>query len=164
MEITTTNKIVCFGELLLHFAPDTDGNWLDNQSLKLYVGGAEYNVASALAQWGNPLKMLSALPQNYLANQLENRLNKEGIDVVADRNNGRMGTFYLPSDGDMQNAGVIYDRFPSAFTDSDFFKSKNKRNSRKYKLATYYHDYASFKQKCLSKMFRIDESCIKKGN
>lgn len=115
-----TQKILCFGELLLHFAPDTDGNWLDNQSLKIYVGGAEYNVASALAQWKNPVKLLSALPQNYLGNQLSSKLNKEGIEVFSDKNNGRIGTFYLPSDGDMQNAGVVYDRFPSVFTESEF--------------------------------------------
>ena len=115
-----TQKIVCFGELLLHFAPDTDGNWLDNQSLKIYVGGAEYNVASALAQWGNPVKLLSALPQNFLGNQLTSKLNKEGIEVFTDKNSGRLGTFYLPSDGDMQNAGVVYDRFPSVFTESQF--------------------------------------------
>lgn len=113
-------KILCFGELLLHFAPDTEGNWLDNQSLKIYVGGAEYNVASALAQWGNQVKLLSALPQNYLGNQLSSKLNKAGIEVFSDESNGRLGTFYLPSDGDMQNAGVIYDRFPSVFTESQF--------------------------------------------
>jgi 2-dehydro-3-deoxygluconokinase len=33
-----------FRELLLHFAPDSEGNWLNEQSLKMYVGGAEYNV------------------------------------------------------------------------------------------------------------------------
>jgi 2-dehydro-3-deoxygluconokinase len=47
----TSNKILCFGELLLHFAPDSEGTWLKNQALKIYVGGAEYNVASALSRW-----------------------------------------------------------------------------------------------------------------
>lgn len=120
MENSNLNKILCFGELLLHFAPDTHGNWLDNQSLKIYVGGAEYNVASALATWENDVVLYSALPENYLGNLLKSKLNKEGISVLAEKSNGRMGTFYLPSDGDMQNAGVIYDRFPSVFTDSDF--------------------------------------------
>ena len=119
------NKILCFGELLLHFAPDTEGNWLENQSLKIYVGGAEYNVASALAQWKNDVVFYSALPENYLGNQLKSKLNKQNINVFAETSNSRMGTFYLPSDGDMQNAGVIYDRFPSVFTDSDFSSVKN---------------------------------------
>ncbi|MCJ7935934.1 MAG: sugar kinase [Chryseobacterium sp.] len=113
-------KIVCFGELLLHFAPDSEGSWLNEQSLKIYVGGAEYNVAAALSQWKNSVKLLSALPENFVGNQLEFQLKNKGIEVLAEKNKGRIGTFYLSSDGDMQNASVVYDRFPSVFTQSDF--------------------------------------------
>ncbi|WP_312769203.1 sugar kinase [Epilithonimonas sp.] len=114
------NKILCFGELLLHFAPDSDGNWLNEQAMKIFVGGAEYNVASALAQWQNPVKLLSALPENFVGDQLEIQLKNKGIEILAEKSNGRIGTFYLSSDGDLQNASVIYDRFPSVFTQSDF--------------------------------------------
>ncbi len=113
-------KILCFGELLLHFAPDSEGNWLNEQSLKMYVGGAEYNVAVALSQWKNPVKLLSALPENFVGNHLELQLKNKGIEVLAEKTQGRIGTFYLSSDGDMQNASVVYDRFPSVFTQSDF--------------------------------------------
>ncbi len=113
-------KILCFGELLLHFAPDSEGNWLNEQSLKIYIGGAEYNVAAALSQWKNAVKLLSALPENFVGNQLESQLKNKGIEVLAEKNKGRIGTFYLSSDGDMQNASVVYDRFPSVFTQSDF--------------------------------------------
>ena len=115
-----SGKIFCFGELLLHFAPDSDGNWLNEQAIKIFVGGAEYNVASALAQWQNPVKLLSALPDNFVGNQLEIQLQNKGIEVLAEKSNGRIGTFYLASDGDMQNSSVVYDRFPSVFTQSDF--------------------------------------------
>ncbi|MCI3936465.1 sugar kinase [Chryseobacterium aahli] len=120
MQDSSSNKILCFGELLLHFAPDSEGNWLNDQSLKIFVGGAEYNVASALAQWKNPVKLLSALPENFVGSQLESQLKNKGIEILAEKNNGRIGTFYLSSDGDMQNASVVYDRFPSVFTESDF--------------------------------------------
>lgn len=115
-----SNKILCFGELLLHFAPDSHGNWLENQSVKIYIGGAEYNVASALSKWGSKVSLYSALPENYLGDQLKLKLNQEKIEILAERSNGRLGTFYLPFDGDMQNAKVIYDRFPSVFSESDF--------------------------------------------
>ncbi|UTX50840.1 sugar kinase [Chryseobacterium sp. MA9] len=114
------SKILCFGELLLHFAPDSEGNWLNEQSLKIYVGGAEYNVAAALSQWENSVKLLTALPENFVGNQLEFQLKNKGIEVLAGKTQGRIGTFYLSSDGDMQNASVVYDRFPSVFTQSDF--------------------------------------------
>jgi len=115
-----SDKILCFGELLLHFAPDSDGNWLNDQSVKIFMGGAEYNVATALGQWGNPVKLLSALPENFLGTQLESQLKNKGIEAIVEKSNGRIGTFYLSSDGDMQNASVVYDRFPSVFTQSDF--------------------------------------------
>ncbi|WP_028120797.1 PfkB family carbohydrate kinase [Epilithonimonas tenax] len=120
MQDSFSNKILCFGELLLHFAPDSDGNWLNEQSMKIFIGGAEYNVASALAQWKNPVKLLTALPENFIGNQLESQLKNKEIEILAEKNNGRIGTFYLSSDGDMQNASVVYDRFPSVFTESDF--------------------------------------------
>lgn len=120
MQDSSSNKILCFGELLLHFAPDSEGNWLNEQSMKIFVGGAEYNVACALAQWKNPVKLLSALPENFVGNQLESQLKNKGIEILAEKNNGRIGTFYLSSDGDMQNASVVYDRFPSVFTQSNF--------------------------------------------
>lgn len=117
---SNSKKILCFGELLLHFAPDSEGNWLNEQTMKIFIGGAEYNVASALSQWKNPVKLLSALPENFVGNQLEIQLQNKGIEVLAEKSNGRIGTFYLSSDGDMQNASVVYDRFPSVFTHSDF--------------------------------------------
>lgn len=120
MQDSSSNKILCFGELLLHFAPDSHGNWLNDQSLKIYVGGAEYNVASALAQWKNPVKLVSALPENFIGKQLESQLKNKRIEILVEKNNGRIGTFYLSSDGDMQNASVVYDRFPSVFTESYF--------------------------------------------
>ncbi|WP_294204882.1 sugar kinase [uncultured Chryseobacterium sp.] len=115
-----SGKILCFGELLLHFAPDSAGNWLGEQSMKIFVGGAEYNVASALAQWNHPVKLLSALPENFVGQHLEAQLQHKKIEVLAEKRTGRIGTFYLSSDGDMQHAQVIYDRFPSVFTQSEF--------------------------------------------
>lgn len=118
--MASSEKILCFGELLLHFAPDSEGKWLSNQSVKTFLGGAEYNVAFALAQWRNSVKLLSALPENFVGDQLAARLQHEGIETLTEKNNGRIGTFYLSSDGDMQNTSVVYDRFPSVFTQSDF--------------------------------------------
>ncbi len=115
-----SGKILCFGELLLHFAPDSAGNWLGEQSMKIFVGGAEYNVASALAQWNHQVKLLSALPENFVGQHLEAQLQHKKIEVLAEKSTGRIGTFYLSSDGDMQHAQVIYDRFPSVFTQSEF--------------------------------------------
>ncbi len=111
-------KILSFGELLLRICPDTDGNWLKQNNLPFYVGGAELNVATALALWGLPSAYLTALPENMLSDHLINYLRDKKIDtsqVVFQGN--RIGTYYLPKGKDLKNAGVIYDRNYSSFAE-----------------------------------------------
>ena len=45
------DKVFCFGELLLRFSPQLQGKWMDQAMMPVYVGGAELNVATALALW-----------------------------------------------------------------------------------------------------------------
>lgn len=111
-------KILSFGELLLRICPDTEGNWLNENSLPFYVGGAELNVATALALWGLPSAYLTALPKNMLSEQILQYLQAKKVDTSAVLFQGnRIGTYYLPKGKDLKNAGVIYDRNYSAFSE-----------------------------------------------
>ncbi|MGI4749407.1 MAG: PfkB family carbohydrate kinase [Janthinobacterium lividum] len=111
-------KILSFGELLLRICPDTDGNWLKENSLPFYVGGAELNVATALALWDLPSAYLTALPENMLSEQILNYLKAKKVDTSAVIFHGnRIGTYYLPKGKDLKNAGVIYDRNYSAYSE-----------------------------------------------
>jgi 2-dehydro-3-deoxygluconokinase len=110
-------KVLSFGELLLRICPDVEGNWLEENSLPFYVGGAEANVATALALWGIPSAYLTALPDNMLARQLAVYLEERGIDMSRVLYQGeRLGLYFLPKGKDVKNAGVIYDRAHSAFS------------------------------------------------
>ena len=64
------NKIFCFGELLLRFSPDAESNWLQQNAMPIFIGGAELNVATALANWNIPVKYCTALPNNYFSNSI----------------------------------------------------------------------------------------------
>jgi 2-dehydro-3-deoxygluconokinase len=108
--------VLSFGELLLRICPDTEGEWLRQNSLSFYVGGAEANVATALALWGVPSAYATALPENMLSQQLIVYLQKKGIDTSRIIHRGeRLGLYFLPKGKDLKNAGVIYDRDHSAF-------------------------------------------------
>ena len=110
-------KVLCFGELLLRICPDTEGVWLEENNLSFYVGGAEANVATALALWGIPAAYLTALPDNLLARQLVGYLESHGIDASRILYEGeRLGLYYLPKGKDLKHAGVIYDRAHSSFS------------------------------------------------
>ncbi|MXV49479.1 sugar kinase [Pedobacter sp. HMF7647] len=110
-------KILSFGELLLRFTPDASGNWLKENRLPFFVGGAEANVATALALWNIPSAYLTAVPENAVTEQLISYLDELKIDTSPIVKQGeRLGTFYLTKGKDMKNAGVVYDRAYSSYS------------------------------------------------
>jgi 2-dehydro-3-deoxygluconokinase len=109
-------SVLSFGELLLRICPDGDGNWLKQNSLPFHVGGAELNMATALALWGLPVKYFTALPDNHLSAQLISYLQQKNIDTSPIYFGGeRMGLFYLTPGRDMKHNALIYDRANSSF-------------------------------------------------
>lgn len=109
-------KVLSFGELLLRICPDGDGEWLAENKLPFYVGGAELNVATALALWQIPSAYFTALPENFMSEQIVGYMNHRNIDTSKIHHGGdRIGLYYLPKGKDLKNAGVIYDRANSAF-------------------------------------------------
>ena len=111
-------KVFCFGELLLRMSPVLDKEWIHKTNMNAYVGGAELNVANALAKWDIPVKYCSALPENYLAEEITASLAENNIDTSAIHISGnRIGVYYLPQGADLKHAGVIYDRDYSSFAE-----------------------------------------------
>jgi 2-dehydro-3-deoxygluconokinase len=114
------SKVLCFGELLLRLSPRLNKEWIQQASMPVYVGGAELNVATALAKWNVPVKYVTALPDHYLSKEITESLKEKNIDVeniVVIQEGGRIGTYYIPQGSDLKNAGVIYDREHSAFSE-----------------------------------------------
>jgi len=102
----------------LRICPDGDGVWLKENALSCYVGGAEANVATALALWGIPSAYFTVLPDNLMGRQLTDYLGERGIDTSRVIYQGtRLGLYFLPKGKDLKNAGVIYDRDHSSFSD-----------------------------------------------
>ncbi|WP_460939758.1 sugar kinase [Spirosoma humi] len=111
-------KISCFGELLLRFSPVAHGEWIRHGAMPVFVGGAELNVATALSNWGLPVKYSTVLPVNTLADDIIDYVDSKGIDTSGIVRFGqRVGSYYLPQGTDLKNAGVIYDRAHSSFSE-----------------------------------------------
>ena len=110
------HKTLCFGELLLRLSPSEGGDWLQTNNLPAFVGGAEANVATALALWEQPVGFCTALPDNFLSQQLAGYLANKNIDTSAIHYSGnRVGIYYLQQGSDMKNNGVVFDRAGSSF-------------------------------------------------
>jgi 2-dehydro-3-deoxygluconokinase len=111
-------KILCFGELLLRFSPAAGGQWLKSADLPVYLGGAELNVARALANWGLPVSYCTALPDNFLSRDILDVLKAKQINTETILFSGeRIGSYWLAQGTDLKNQSVIYDRDHSAFGD-----------------------------------------------
>ncbi|GAA3985862.1 sugar kinase [Mucilaginibacter dorajii] len=109
-------KILSFGELLLRICPDAGGEWLKDNQLPFFVGGAELNVATALSVWGAPSSYFTVLPDNELSAQITNYLQAKNVDTSPVFNGGdRIGLYYLTRGKDIKNNALIYDRAGSAF-------------------------------------------------
>ncbi|MFC4262049.1 PfkB family carbohydrate kinase [Ferruginibacter yonginensis] len=109
-------KVSCFGELLLRMSPQLNGQWIKEANMPLHIGGAELNVANALALWGLSVEYCTALPNHYLSNEVVDALQTKNINTNAIHFSGeRIGLYFLPQGADLKNAGVIYDRKYSSF-------------------------------------------------
>ncbi len=110
------SSVLCFGELLLRLSPSQEGDWLQKNNLPAFVGGAEANVATALALWNQSSNYCTALPDNFLSKQLVDYLQKKNIATSAIHYSGeRVGVYYLQQGTDMKNSGVVFDRAGSSF-------------------------------------------------
>lgn len=121
--VTTADKtgaIVCFGEMLLRLAPPGARLLVQAQSLDMVVGGAEANVAAALASLGHETRMVTVLPASPLGDKARADVAAAGVDTrFIARLPGRMGLYFLEPGAGMRPASITYDRAGSAFALSD---------------------------------------------
>lgn len=114
---TEKKKVLCFGEVLLRMSPFANGGWIQQQQIPAFIGGAEANVATALAIWGTPAAYCTAMPDNYLGHDIDRYLQDKGIDTKPVHWSGsRIGIYYLQQGADLKHAGVVYDRACSSFS------------------------------------------------
>jgi 2-dehydro-3-deoxygluconokinase len=109
-------NITCFGELLLRLSPPDRRMLVQSHSLDMVVGGAEANVASALAALGHDVRFAGVVADNPLGDRALAALGSSGVDArhVA-RSPGRMGLYFLEGGSGSRPAAITYDRAGSAF-------------------------------------------------
>ena len=109
-------RVVCFGELLLRLGAPGRERLLQTPQLNVHVGGAEANVAVALAHFGHSSALLSILPDNALGAAAVGEMRRQGVDTShIGRADGRMGLYFLETGAMHRPSDVLYDRAGSAF-------------------------------------------------
>ena len=110
-------RIVTFGEVMMRLSPPGRQRIIQAQSLDMLYGGAEANVAAALAGWGMHAVHVTRFPDNPLGHAAAAHLRKYGIDVGHVRyGEGRLGLYFLEHGAMNRATQITYDRLPSCFS------------------------------------------------
>lgn len=108
--------VACFGELLLRLTAPGRELLLQRPHLDVHVGGAEANVAVALASLGHATKVVSVVPDSALGRAAVGYLRRYGVDASAVATApGRMGLYFLAPGAGLRASEIIYDREESSF-------------------------------------------------
>jgi 2-dehydro-3-deoxygluconokinase len=110
-------KVVTFGEIMLRMAPPGFERFLQTPHFIATFGGAEANVAVALASFGLPASFVTVLPANPIADAAVAELRRFGVDTSQIvRAAGRLGVYYLEAGANQRPSRIVYDRDHSAMT------------------------------------------------
>lgn len=113
--------ILCFGEVLLRLNPFDRVPLAESDRLQLHVGGAEANVAGALASLGHAAIMVSAAPDQPLGERAIRALRAAGVGTrFIRRGAGRQGLYFLAPGASLRASEILYDREASSFATVDW--------------------------------------------
>lgn len=112
----TRCSFVCFGELLLRLSAPGHELLLQSPHLRTVFGGAEANVAVALAAFGHDTALVSVVPNNAIGSAALGELRRRNVDVARVAvTDGRLGLYFLEAGSGNRASRVLYDRAHSAF-------------------------------------------------
>src|ERR1700730_19229496 len=110
-----TGRVVTFGEIMLRLAPPGFERFLQTPQFVATFGGAEANVAVALASLGVPAAYVNIPPSNPIADAAVGELRRFGVDTAnIVRGQGRLGLYYLEAGANQRPSRIVYDRDYSA--------------------------------------------------
>ena len=115
-----TKKVITFGESLLRLTPPGHERFLQSPHFVATFGGAEANVAVALASFGMGAAYVTVLPENNpMADAAIAELRRFGVDTSGIvRGKGRFGIYFLETGANQRASRVVYDREHSAMADA----------------------------------------------
>ncbi|MBI3827853.1 MAG: sugar kinase [Candidatus Rokubacteria bacterium] len=111
------HDLVTLGEVLLRLAIPSPGRIETARQLDVQIGGAEANVAAAVARLGLRVAWISALPDSAWGQRVRRELAGHGVDCAGVRMmpGARMGLYFLEYGTPPRPIRVLYDRRDSAF-------------------------------------------------
>ena len=109
-------RVVTLGEIMLRLTPPGTARLEQAERFEACYGGAEANVAYALAGFGLDAAFVSKVPENALGRAAAASLRAGGVDTRFVLSGGdRLGVYYLERGSAFRAGSVLYDRAGSSF-------------------------------------------------
>lgn len=110
-------KIVTFGEALMRLSPPNYQRFLQARNFDINYGGAEANVALALANLGYDSYFVTKVPDNALGHAAIDSIRQFGVNTNYVVYGGeKLGLYFLETGSSVRASKVIYDRKNSAIS------------------------------------------------
>ena len=111
-------KVVTFGEVLLRLSPQGNKKFKQSNLLEFYFGGTEVNVAISLANFGNKVKHISCISDDFVGDTALGYLRNYNVDTREILRSKRpLGIYYLEVGAVMRPSSISYNRSHSAFSE-----------------------------------------------
>lgn len=111
-------KIVTFGEIMLRLSPPDHEVILQSPVFEATFGGAEANVAVSLANLGEDVSYVTAVPANPLGDAMVREVRKFGVCTRHVKRSGeRLGIYFTEKGACMRPSKVVYDRAHSSIAE-----------------------------------------------
>ncbi|MCL2009206.1 MAG: sugar kinase [Synergistaceae bacterium] len=111
-------KYVTFGEVMLRLTPPGSETLFQTPRLVATFGGAEANVSVSLANYGEDVSFVSAVPQNPIGDALIRELRGFNVCTKRVRRSGdRLGIYFAETGASMRPSKVVYDRAHSSISE-----------------------------------------------
>ena len=111
-------EVVTFGETMVRLSPPGFHRLEQATQLDMRAGGAEANVAVALARLGLPVTYVTRLPRHPLGRFIENQVRLHGVDTrhILWTDEDRVGLYFVEFGASPRRSAVYYDRRGSAMS------------------------------------------------
>ncbi len=112
-----SKRVVTLGEIMLRLKSPGFERFFQSPNLQATFGGGEGNVALSLANFGLNSALVTALPDNPIADACVRFLRGYGVDTsYIARQGERIGIYFLEAGANQRASNVVYDRAHSSIS------------------------------------------------
>lgn len=111
-------QILTFGEVLMRLSPEGNKKFMQANLLEFYFGGTEINVGISIANFGEKVKHISCVSDDFVGDTAISYIQKFGVSTSAIvRSNKPLGVYFLEVGAVMRPSSISYNRSHSSFSD-----------------------------------------------